>query len=76
MIESRGRGVLVPRRSLSSGAHSRDPVAGMTIVCGAVSASFWSMVRSCAPENPFCRKIGEDMASKPALKGAHPGMTG
>jgi hypothetical protein len=29
-MESRIRGVLDTRRSLSSGAHSRDPVAGMT----------------------------------------------
>jgi hypothetical protein len=29
-IQPRGRGVLDARRSLSSGAHSRDPVAGMT----------------------------------------------
>jgi hypothetical protein len=34
-MESRTRGVLDTRRSLSSGAHSRDPVAGMTAVAGA-----------------------------------------
>jgi hypothetical protein len=28
MIEPTGRGVPDPRRSLSSGAHSRDPLAG------------------------------------------------
>jgi hypothetical protein len=35
--ESKTRGVLDTRRSLSSGAHSRDPVAGMTAVGGATS---------------------------------------
>jgi hypothetical protein len=32
VMEPKGRGVLDTRRSLSSGAHSRDPVAGMTPV--------------------------------------------
>jgi hypothetical protein len=31
VMESRARGVLDTRRSQSSGAHSRDPVAGMTL---------------------------------------------
>ena len=31
MIEPRSRGVLDPRRSLSSGAYSRDPVAVITV---------------------------------------------
>jgi hypothetical protein len=39
VMESRTRGVLDTRRSLSSGAHSRDPVAGMTVVGGASSTS-------------------------------------
>jgi hypothetical protein len=30
VMESKSRGVLDTRRSLSSGAHSRDPVEGMT----------------------------------------------
>jgi hypothetical protein len=34
-MESRTRGVLDTRQSLSSGAHSRDPVAGMTAGRGA-----------------------------------------
>jgi hypothetical protein len=37
-MESRGRGALGPRRSLSSGAHSRDPLAGTTIGGAATSA--------------------------------------
>jgi hypothetical protein len=34
-MESKGRGVLDTRRSLSSGGHSADPVAGMTALGGA-----------------------------------------
>jgi hypothetical protein len=37
--EPRTRGVLDTRRSLSSGAHSRDPVAGMTAVRSISSTS-------------------------------------
>jgi hypothetical protein len=39
-MEVRARGVLDTRRSLSSGAHSRDPVAGMTAVGGASSSPY------------------------------------
>jgi len=36
-MESGTCGVLDTRRNLPSGAHSRDPVAGMTVVDGATS---------------------------------------
>jgi hypothetical protein len=38
VMKLRTRGVLDTRRSLSSGAHSRDPVAGMTAVGGVIVA--------------------------------------
>jgi hypothetical protein len=46
-MESKTRGVLDTRRSLSSGAHSRDPVAGMTAECGARYMSYVIARSSC-----------------------------
>jgi len=53
MIEPRSRGVLVPRRSLSSGAHSRDPVAGMTVEGASRYFHVIRGVRSASPESIY-----------------------
>ena len=69
------------RRSLSSGAHSRDPEAeDDSGVCGALfprhsgARTARAMARDCAPENPLAAE--QVLKWIPGLRqGAHPGMT-